>query len=212
VAARDARVVIVGVHGAGDRADWACSEWQAVTAGWAFVVCPEGDRHPSGDGTRVWSSAASIASRAERAVAALREAYGPWVAEGPLVYGGRSQSGSLAADVVASRPGLFDRVALVEVGPTPLDADRVAARFLEGRVKRVVVACESGPCGSFAARFEAASARRSLDLRTVAVSPRAHVGGDVVVRTLAPSFVWMVDDEARFAGLGAAVESRYLTD
>src|SRR5690348_14619318 len=37
VGAREKRPVIVGVHGAGDRPDWACSAWREVAANHAFV-------------------------------------------------------------------------------------------------------------------------------------------------------------------------------
>lgn len=85
VGAREKRAVVVGVHGAGDRADWSCSEWQAVTAGWAFVVCPEGVRHPRDPNALVWSSAEAIASAADESVRALRVRYGAWVDDGPLI-------------------------------------------------------------------------------------------------------------------------------
>jgi hypothetical protein len=33
-----------------------------------------------------------------------------------------------------------------------------------------------------------------------------------VFRTLGPKLVWLVEDDRRFAGLGAAVDARWLTD
>lgn len=212
VGARDKRVVVVGVHGAGDRPDWACTEWQAVTAGWAFVVCPVGSRHPTETGTFVWGSAEAIAARADRAVAALRSRYGTWVSDGPLVYGGWSQGGTLAAQVIASRPGAYDRAALVEVGHTALDANAVVAGLLAGGVRRAVVSCESWKCRGFAQAFEGAARRRGLPVRVNDVGLRGHSFDEPVYRSLGPTFVWMVEDERRFAGLGAAVDARYSTD
>ena len=210
--ARDKRAVVVGVHGAGDRADWSCSEWQAVTAGWAFVVCPQGVRHPTAPDAFVWGSAESIASRADQAVRALRERYGQWVGEGPLIYGGWSQGATLASQVIASRPGTYDRAVLVEVGHTPLDARQVAASLVAGGVTRAVVSCSSWKCRSFAKDFEAAASRRGLAVRVNDVGLRGHWFDGPVFRTLGPTFVWMVDDQPRFAGLGAAVDARYSTD
>lgn len=212
IGARDKRIVVVGVHGAGDRPDWACTEWQAVTAGWAFVVCPQGGRHPSDTNAFVWASAASIAERADRAVAALRRLHGAWVDDGPLVYGGWSQGGMLAAQVIASRPGTYDRAALVEVGHTPLDAGQVAAGLVTGGVRRAVVSCSSWKCRGFAQAFEGAARHRGLAVRINDVGLRAHLFDEPVFRTLGPTFVWMVEDERRFAGLGAAVDARYSTD
>jgi len=212
IGARDKRIVVVGVHGAGDRPDWSCSEWQAVTAGWAFVVCPVGVPHPTYPSTFVWSSAEQIASRADRAVRALRAYYGTWVDDGPLVYGGWSQGASLASQVIASRPGTYDRAVLVEVGHTSIDANQVAAGFVAGGVRRAVVSCSSWPCRTFAKDFEGAARRRNLPVRVNDVGLRGHWFDEPVVRTLGPTFVWMVEEERRFAGLGAAVDARYSTD
>ena len=212
VGARDKRVIVVGVHGAGDRADWSCTEWQAVTAGWAFVVCPEGVRHPTAPSTFVWGSAESIAAEADRAVRALRAKYGAWVQDGPLVYGGWSQGGTLAAQVIGSRPGVYDRAVLVEVGHTPLDASQTAASLVAGGVTRTVVSCSSWNCRNFAQSFERAAKRRGLAVRVNDVGLRGHWFDEPVYRTLGPTFVWMVDDQPRFAGLGAAVDARYSTD
>ena len=212
VGARDKRAVVIGVHGAGDRADWSCTEWQAVTAGWAFVVCPEGVRHPTDASALVWTSAEAIATGADEAVRALRLKYGAWVDDGPLIYGGWSQGASLAAQVIASRPGMYDRAVLVEVGHTPLDASQVAASLVAGGVRRAVVSCSSWKCRGFASAFEAAATRRGLPVRVNDVGLRGHWFDEPVFRTLGPTVAWMVDDERRFAGLGAAVDARYSTD
>ena len=212
IGARDKRIVVVGVHGAGDRADWSCSEWQAVTAGWAFVVCPVGVPHPAYPNTFVWGSAEQIAKSADRAVQALRARYGTWVDDGPLVYGGWSQGATLASQVIASRPGTYDRAVLVEVGHTAIDASQVAAGLAAGGVKRAVVSCSSWPCRTFAKDFEGAARRRNLPVQVNDVGLRGHWFDDPVVRTLGPKFVWMVEEERRYAGLGAAVDARYSTD
>lgn len=216
VGARDRRAIVVGVHGAGDRADWSCSAWREVTAGWAFVVCPEAKNvHPDSTATSrtfVWGSSAAIASQADRAVAALRSRYAAWVADGPLIYGGWSQGATLAAQVVAARPGVYDRVALVEIGHTPLDAAAVAASLAGAGVRRAVVSCSSYACRSFAEGFGRAARRRGLPTQTNDVGIRRHWFDEPVFRTLGPKVVWMVEDERRFAGLGAAVDARWMTD
>jgi hypothetical protein len=212
IGARDKRAIVVGVHGAGDRADWSCSEWKAVTADWAFVVCPQGITHPTDKKAFVWGSAGAIAGQAERAVAALRAKYGVWIADGPLIYGGWSQGGTLAAQVIASRPNAYDRAVLVEVGHTPLDANTVVSSFVGAGIRRALVSCSSWKCRSFAETFEAAAKRRGLPVQTNDVGIRGHWFDGPVFRTLGPKVVWMVSDERRYAGLGAAVDARWMTD
>jgi pimeloyl-ACP methyl ester carboxylesterase len=213
VGARDKRAVIVGVHGAGDRPDWACAEWKAVAADWAFVVCPQATNpHPADKNTFVWGSAAAIAAQADRAVAALRERYGAWMDDGPLVYGGWSQGGTLAASVIETRPGVYDRAVLVEVGHTALDADAVAASFASAGIRRAIVSCESPKCRTFAQTFERAARRRRLPAQTVDIGNRHHWFDEPVFRALGPKMAWLGADDRRFAGLGAAVDARWLTD
>jgi hypothetical protein len=212
IGAREKRPVVVGIHGAGDRPDWSCVEWQAVTAGWAFVVCPQGVPHPKYPGTYVWGSATSIAERADRAVAALRARYGPWIDDAPLVYGGWSQGATLAAEVVSQRRGIYDRVVLVEAGHTPIDANMVVDALARSGVRRAVVSCSSMPCRGFSQQFERAAARRRLPARLNDVGLRGHWFDEPVFRSLGPKFAWMVEDEPRFVGLGAAVDARWSTD
>jgi hypothetical protein len=209
VGAREPRAIVVGVHGAGDRPDWSCFEWQQVTAGWAFVVCPHGVVHPRDPQAFVWGSAEAIASRADRAVAALRMRYGAWALDAPLVYAGWSQGGTLAAAVVRSRPGVYDRVVLVEVGHTPLDADAVAAGLVSGGVTQAVLSCSSWNCRSFAHSFAPVAQRRGITLRTVDVGNRGHWFDEPVFRALAPTFAATFEEDVRFTGLAAAIDARW---
>lgn len=212
VGARERRAILVGVHGAGDRADWSCTEWQTVTAGWAFVVCPEGTAHAKYPGTFVWGSAAAIAEQADRAVRAVRARYAAWVDDAPLVYGGWSQGATLAGDVIGSRPGVYDRVALVEIGHTPVDASKMVDTFSRAGVRRAVVSCSSIPCRTFSREFERSARRRGLSAGFNDVGLRGHWFDEPVFRTLGPKVAWMVDDAPRFAGLVAAIDARYSTD
>lgn len=206
--ARGPRPIVVGIHGAGDRPDWACSEWANTLAWYAFVVCPTGV--PSQwAGFSSWGSAEQLAARADLAVAAIRASYGDDVAPGPPVFGGWSQGGTLAAAAIASRPGTYSHALLVEVGHTPLDANQVAASLRRGGVKGVVVSCSSMPCRTFAKQLERPAARSGLRMRTNDVGLRGHWFDEPVFRTLGPAFVWLVDGELAWAGLDSAVAARW---
>jgi hypothetical protein len=137
------RPVVVGLHGAQDRPDWACAEWFGALGGRAFVVCPRGS--PLADGW-AWSSVDQIASKAAKAIALVRERFGAWVSEGPALYGGWSQAATLGALVLARRPDLFDAGVFVELGHTPLDPRGVAASIRKSRVRAVAVVCSTGSC------------------------------------------------------------------
>lgn len=209
VGIREKRPVLVGVHGAGDRADWSCSEWFATTAGWPLVVCPKGV--PSKwHGFQAWASAEQLASRADRAIEELRRRYGAYVEDGPAIFAGWSQGGTLASQVVASRPGVYDTAVLVEVGHTPLDPGGVVANLEKGGVKRLLVSCSSGPCRAFSRRVESVAKRRGMPFASNDVGNRGHTFDEPVFRTLGPALASLVKDEPRWAGLEAAVSAKWL--
>lgn len=206
--AREPRPVFVGVHGAGDRADWACSEWFSTLGAYAWIVCPKGSPAKEA-GTSSWSSAEQIAGRADAAVAAIRERFGPYVDDGPRAYGGWSQGGTLAASVARANPGVYGAVVLVEVGHTSLDAAAVASGIVAGGAKRAVVCCASGPCRTFAARLTAAARSRDLEVRVADVGLRGHRFDGPVFRALGPLVAWSLEGDARWDGLGASVRARW---
>lgn len=213
VGARDRRPVFVGVHGAGDRADWACTEWQQATAGYAIIVCPRSKHvHPQDPNAYVWGSAEQIASAADRAVAVVHERVAPWAIDAPLVYAGWSQGGTLAADVVRARPGVYDRAVLVEVGHTALDPDAVARGLRAGGVARAIVACESTKCRTFAQAFVGSARRQHLAVTVGDAGSRPHLFDEPVYRALAPWLAELHAEDARYAGLTAAIDARWATD
>jgi hypothetical protein len=143
------RPVVVGLHGAQDRPDWACAEWFGALGGRAFVVCPQGSPLA---GAFAWSSVDQIAKKSEEALALVRDRWAPWVADGAALYGGWSQAATLGAAVLAKRPDLFDAAVLVELGHTPLDARAVAYQLRAARVRAVAVVCATGSCEAWCAK------------------------------------------------------------
>lgn len=166
------RPIVVGAHGARDKAEWSCAEWHATTRGEAWIVCPKGV--PSKwAGAEAWGSAEQIAARADAAVAVLRDRYGSYVANGSRTYGGFSQGGTLASSVIVSRPGVYDTAVIVEAGYTPLDEHVVARDLVAGGVTRVIVSCSSVQCRDFSARL-ADRRPRGLAMWTNDVGLRGH--------------------------------------
>ena len=105
IGAREPRPLIVAVHGAGDRPDWACGGWRLGANEYPFVVCPQGLKF---DSLRfAWDSASTIASRVRAAMAAARQRFGPYIADGPTIYAGFSQGASLAGSVLLKQPERF---------------------------------------------------------------------------------------------------------
>jgi hypothetical protein len=200
--------IVVGVHGAGARPDWSCSEWLATTGGAAFIVCPHGSVDPRWAGTRVWGSGAAIAAESARAVRALRERYGAYLADGPLVYASWSWGSSLAADAIDAANGAaadggaadlsFDRAILVEAGHTALDAKLVTRTLSARGVSRVVVSCSSAKCRAFAKDAQAAAKRIDLPLHVVDVGDRGHWFDEPVFKAIGAELPWLTEGDERW--------------
>jgi len=185
IGAREPREIVVGVHGAGDRADWSCSEWVATLEGRTWVVCPIG--HPAQwKDTFSWWSAEHIAKKADAAVAALKAKYPAYVKDGPMFYAGWSQGATLASEVFRARPGVYDRVALVEIGHTSLDARAVASSLATNGAKHAIVACSTLKCRAFAADFARAAKSAKLPTDVVDAGLRGHWFDDPMFQAIRP--------------------------
>lgn len=204
------RPVVVGVHGAGDHADWACSEWRATTGGGAWVVCPRGTKDARWEGTLVWGSGAQIAHASARALAALRARFGPYVAEGPAVYGAWSQGATLAGEVMnvvakeaadAGAAPVFDRAVLVEGGYGGVDARAMARSLAKEGVARAVVCCASLVCRKLAEGLRAEGPRAGVAVHVADVGLRGHWFDEPVFRAIAADLPWLLEGDARWAPL-----------
>src|SRR5512140_2848847 len=69
------RPLVIALHGAGDRAEWACAEWRGVANGVPFVVCPRGDRTG-----RYWGAPKATLTDLNLAIAEVRNRFDGWVA------------------------------------------------------------------------------------------------------------------------------------
>jgi len=199
------RPVVVGVHGAEDRADWACSEWHGAVGGYAWVLCPQGVPLRA---AYAWGSSESSAQLAFEARDELRARSGAYVAEGPLLYAGFSQGASLASSVVAAHPGEFNRVVMVEAGHTPLSSPAVIFGLAKGKVGRALLSCSTGGCATFSTDLALAAKRSAFELLTNDAGRRGHVFDGVVIKSLGEAMVKLVAGDPRYDGFADAIRAR----
>ncbi|MFZ5890688.1 MAG: hypothetical protein ACOY0T_06520 [Myxococcota bacterium] len=144
VGTREPRPVVVAVHGAGDRPDWACGGWRLAASEYAFVVCPQG--LPMDAQRFAWDQSKTIADRVKSALAATRTRFGPYVAEGAPLYVGFSQGATLADAALLAEPQRFPAVALAEGGYNLMRDTRFLARLAAQGTRRVLIVCGSAGC------------------------------------------------------------------
>lgn len=196
--ATEARPVVLGVHGAGDRPEWSCGEWRAAVDSYAFVVCPHGAAIP-GRGAFVWQSSDQLEKRAMAALAAVREKYAPYVLDGPVVYAGFSQGAYLAPYVIRKHPDVFTMMALDEGGYEQTAGDFPSA-FARGGGRRAVLMCSTPGCESGFALGRVLLERAGVDARVNKLGPFGHTVNDAVIAAIKPQLEWLVRDDARWAG------------
>jgi predicted esterase len=144
VGAREPRPMMVAVHGAGDRPEWACGGWRLAASEYAFVVCPRG--LPMDAQRFAWDQPKTIARRVERAILAARARFGAYIAPGPTLYLGFSQGATLAEKVLLDLPEAFVGVALAEGGYNLMRDPRFLQRLHDHGTQRVLLVCGSPAC------------------------------------------------------------------
>jgi pimeloyl-ACP methyl ester carboxylesterase len=155
IGAREARPVVVAVHGAASRPDWMCSAVRASVGPSPFVLCP----HPTANITTEasWRSAAALRVAIDRAAVALVGELGPYVEREDALYIGHSQGGMIAPAALAAKGPTRFRYALFFEG-LPHDRSAAKEQLLGTGIERLVLL--SGQSGwksghrAFAASFE----------------------------------------------------------
>jgi predicted esterase len=167
IGAREPRPLIVAVHGAGDRPEWACGGWRMVAGEHAFVVCPQGKKM---DATRFgWDSPETMRKRVASAIGAARARFGEYIAEGPTLFVGFSQGATLAGPTLLDPAQSFPFIALAE-GGYDLLRDRAFLGKLKARgVESVLLACGTPAC--FASM-------RAVEPNLTSAGIQALIGGD----------------------------------
>lgn len=172
VGAREPRPLIVGVHGAGDRADWACGGWRLGASEYGFVVCPQGLKM---DALRfAWDSPRSIERGVASAIAAARARFGPYIADGPTLYVGFSQGATLAGPTLLAERDRFPVVALAEGGYGLLQDPAFLRRLRDNGTSRVMIVCGSAACFRTAQRVAPSLTRAGLETLTAGDPHAGH--------------------------------------
>jgi predicted esterase len=196
--ATEPRPVMVGMHGAGDRPEWACGGYRAATDAFPFILCPRGLSH-GGSPEKYWSpGAARIEEDIASAVAALRARFGGHVADGPLLYAGFSLGAMHGAQVLADEPKLFSAALLVEGGYSELTTF-VANTWSKGAGRRALLACGSPSCPAEFGRAEKSLRNAGIETRVLDARTGRHNLDGEMMKALRGALPWLVRDDPRWA-------------
>jgi hypothetical protein len=137
--ATEPRPIVVAVHGAGDRPDWACGGWRIGLEAYSFVVCPVGQ--PMANQRYGWSSARAVNLAIERALEALRSRFKDYCSPAPIVYAGFSQGATLASRFLIENAQRFPTAVLAEGGYNYINDPRFSRTYFENGGRRVLLLC-----------------------------------------------------------------------
>ena len=165
--ATEPRPILLAVHGAGDRPEWACGGWRLGNDAFPFIVCPRGSRLASG--SFAWGSAGQIERVSLAAVDAVRRRFAPYVEGTKLAYAGFSQGATAAEPFLSAHASLFDVILLAEGAYASTRSPAFARRLQAAGVRRVVLVCGTASCFASARASRAVLARAGLTV---------FVGGD----------------------------------
>jgi predicted esterase len=195
--ATEPRPIVVALHGAGDRPEWACGGWRGASDAYSFVVCPAGN--PGGaPGGFVWGNDAAVELEARAAVEATRRRFGPYVASGCTLLAGFSQGAIRMVPILARRGEWCPEALLCEGAYDSLDKGFARAFVNAGR-RRLLLACSQPYCAKVFGEREATLREAGIDVRTVYSGGRTHNLNGEMVSTLRGAWPWLVRDAEPWA-------------
>ncbi len=195
--ATEPRPILIGVHGASDRAEWACGGYRIATHDYPFVICPQG--LPAGGDKFTPGGAARIARDIHAAIMSVRAEFGRYVAPGPLVYAGFSLGAIQGVPLVAATGAKYPRVVLIEGGDeewTPA----MAATFARTGGEMVLMLCASTSCSGFERASQILKGAGMAAKVVPAGTGRHNLDGEMI-SVLSEHFPWVVQFDDRWTGL-----------
>src|SRR5258706_338011 len=165
-------VFVVGVHGAGDRAEWSCGGWRLASQASAFVTCPQGVK--LSPDTYAWASPKMLGDRVEAALRLTRARYDRYLDPGPMIFAGFSQGASFAEPFLRRNAARFPIVILAEGGYQAAHSFAFAKAFRAAGGRRIVLACGTPACFRSANSSKKLLERAGLEVLIVGDAKAGH--------------------------------------
>lgn len=164
--------LVIGVHGAGDRSDWACGGWRLGSQVTAIIACPRGSKMTPT--TYGWSSAAAIEKGVEHALESARARFGRYIDSAPWVFAGFSQGATLAEPLLRKQAARFPIAILAEGGYRTTENPAFASAYQAGGGRRIVLVCGTPGCFSSTPRAKQVLERAGLEVLIVGDPKAGH--------------------------------------
>jgi predicted esterase len=136
--------LVIGVHGAGDRPDWACGGWRLGSAVTAFIACPQGVAMTKM--TFGWSTPEQLQERALATLEVVKQRHRDYLSNEPLIYAGFSQGATFAEPLLRKHAALFPIAILAEGGYRTAQSPSFAKAYRDAGGRRIVLVCGNPGC------------------------------------------------------------------
>ncbi len=203
--AREARPIMIALHGGSEKPERACPEWRAVTEGYPFVVCPRGW---GGNESRLgWRGASDTNQRIARAVAATKRTFGAWVEDTrTLVLAGFSMGAIQVALAARRDPQTYRRIVVGDAAHDPRAALTFAGQWVAGGGERALFLCTTSGCEPSMRAAAKNVARVGAKARLNIAPTQKHGLSEPVVQSVRRDWPWLVDGAEGWEGYVAPSE------
>jgi predicted esterase len=174
--------LIVAVHGAGDRPEWACGGWRLASQASAFVVCPRGSK--SSAEKLAWTSPQQLAQNVAAALDATLPRYERYIDTDAFIFAGFSQGATLAEPFLRQNAARFPIAILAEGGYDTARSPAFARAFQEAGGRRIALVCGSQACFRSAARSKPVLERAGLEVLVIGDAKAGHNLNERMQRSL----------------------------
>jgi len=195
--ATEPRPVMVGMHGAGDRPEWACGGYRAATGAFPFIICPRGHAQDATAQKYDTPSSEWIEHDVEGALAVLRARFGRYVADGPLLFAGFSLGAAHGVAVVVNRPAMYPAALFIEGGYSQISPG-FARRYSEGGGRRIMLGCGQANCPARFASAAASLRAAGIEVRILDGHTGRHNLDGEMMQALQGAWPWLIDGDPRW--------------
>jgi hypothetical protein len=190
--------VVIALHGAADRPEWACGTWTGITRARAFVLCPRGTVHEHDTSRFGWSSPEQVARELRAALQALKARFGRHVASGPVVLAAFEAGVPPALEIAMQEPSFFSRLVLVAPGPDLVSAG-TAGVLAKGGARRILLVCSDAACRADAERYDLFIHSAGIENKLLDLGDLGRCLDDRVAKALAAALPWLVEGDPLYA-------------
>lgn len=197
--AREARPLMIALHGGSEKVERACAAWREITEAYAVVVCPHGW---GGDEQRLgWKTADDTNRRISRAVEAAKRVLGAWIRETPTVVLAGFSMGAVQVALLAGRePQIYRRVVIGDAAHKPRSALTFAAAWVKGGGERALFLCTTSGCEP-SMRAAAKNVAREKGSARLNIAPtQKHGLSELVVQSVRRDWPWLVEGAEGWEG------------